>query len=373
MDIRTKRVWLEVSLDNLRNNYKYIRSVIPDECKLCAVVKADGYGHGSVRVAKELDALGADMFAVACIGEAIELREAGVDKDILVLGRTEPADCELLCRYDLIQTLYSYDYAGELATALREGAMKLRVHIKLDSGMNRIGFVCQSADDIQISVAQIINVSRIPLFKIEGIFSHFAVADKRPDVYNAIQYRNFISVTKKLEKLGVTGLTRHICNSDGVANFPYCHLDMVRAGISLYGAEGGPNLRPVMEVKSRVIHVHKVKAGESISYGCTFKAPRDMNVATVSVGYADGLPRLWGEKGYLLINGKRAKILGRICMDQTIVDVSDTECKVGDTATVFGCDGLETLSAKKIAETVGTISYEILCNFARKRNSYIEK
>lgn len=373
MESYTKRVNVEISLDAIRNNYRYVKSLIPEECKVCAVVKADAYGHGAVRVAKALAADGVEIFAVACISEALELRSAGIESDILILGRTEVSDCEQICRNNLIQTLYSYDYANELANELRNKGMKMRVHLKLDTGMNRIGFVCQSADDIQVTTAHIVNLSRLPLFEIEGIYSHFAVSDRRSDIYNAIQYRNFISVTKKLEKLGLNGLVKHICNSDGIMNFPYCHMDMVRAGICLYGVEGGPNLRAAMEVKSKVIHIHKVKAGESISYGCTYKATRDTDVATVCIGYADGLPRAWGEKGYMLINGKRAKILGRICMDQCIVDITNIECEVGDVVTIFGTDGLETLSAKKIAEALGTISYEIICNFARKRITYIEK
>lgn len=360
-------MWTEVSLDNIIANYRYIRSVVGDECKVCAVVKANAYGHGSERVATALEAAGADMFAVATVGEAMELREVGIDRDILILGRTEPEDALLLADNDIIQTIYSYDYALELARVLRARNLKIRVHIKLDTGMNRIGFPCRTADGIQVSTAQIVNISRLPFFAIEGIFSHFAMSDQKSDIYNAIQYRNFLSITSKLKKLGIEPLTKHICNSDAIFNFPYCHMNMVRAGISLYGAEGGPNLRPAMDLKCSVIHIHDIKSGESVSYGCTFKAIRDMRVATLSIGYADGLPRAWSEKGYMLINGKRAKILGKICMDQCMVDISDIECKVGDVATVFGTDGTEILTAKKIAETVGTISYEILCGFDRKR------
>ncbi len=367
LEIRTKRVWSEVNLDNIVHNYKYVRSLVGDDCKVCAIVKANAYGHGSERVAKALEAAGAEMFAVATVGEALELREYGISGDIIVLGRTEPDDAQLLAQNDIIQALYSYAYATELSGVLREKGLKIRVHIKLDTGMNRIGFAAKNADDIQISAAQIVQVSRLPYFTIEGIFSHFAVSDKKTDIYNAFQYRNFLSITNKLAKLGIGPLTRHICNSDAIVNFPYCHMDMVRAGIILYGAEGGPNLKPAMDLKCSVIHLHTLRSGETVSYGCTFKANRDMTVATLSIGYADGLPRAWSEKGYMLIGGKRAKILGKICMDQCMVDVSDIDCKVGDIATVFGSDGAETLPAKRIAEAVGTISYEILCSFDRKR------
>ena len=356
LEIKTKRAWVEVNIGNIVSNYNYIRSLVGKDCRICAVVKANAYSHGGERVALALEKAGADMFAVATIVEALELRVAGVKADILVLGRTEPEDCAFLAKYGIVQTVYSYEYASELASALKKSGLEIRVHIKLDTGMNRIGFMSQSADDIQISVAQIVKISKLPFFNIEGIFTHFAMSDDRTNCYNAIQYRNFISVVSKLRKLGVEPKICHICNSDAIFNFPHCHLDMVRAGIALYGAEGGPDLKPAMDLKCSVIHIHKVAPGECISYGCTYKALRETRVATLAIGYADGLPRAWSEKGYVLIHGKRSKILGKICMDQCMVDVTDIDCNVGDVATVFGTDGAESLPAKKIADAVGTIS-----------------
>lgn len=367
MDYTTKRVWTEVDPDRIVGNYNYIRSVIGADCKLCAVVKANAYGHGTLRVAKALETAGADMFAVACVSEAMELRENGIASDIIVLGRTEPEDVQVLCDNNIIQTVYSFDYATELSALLIKSGRKLKIHLKVDTGMNRIGFDCRNSDNIQRTTVQILEIVKQNVFDIQGIFSHFAVSDRKNDIFNAIQYRNFLSLTGKLTRAGINIPIRHICNSDGVFNFPNCHMEMVRTGIALYGTEGNPHLKPAMSLKCSVIHVHRVPAGECISYGCSFKAPKDMKVATLSIGYADGLPRAWADRGYVLIDGKRAKIVGRICMDQCMVDVSGINCKAGDVATIFGSDGGEALSVKKMADAIGTISYEILCSFDRKR------
>lgn len=361
-----ERVFREIDLDNLIHNLSFVRSKLSEDCQLCAIVKANAYGHG-IEAVRTLAKEGVKTFAVATQGEALELRDAGIDGDIIILTKSDPEDAVSLADMGFIQSVPTREYAKALEKELFSTGRKLKIHVKLDTGMNRTGFSCRTAEDIQKTVSEVEKIAELSCFELCGAYSHFAVSDKKTDIYNAIQYRNYLSVINKLKSHGVEIPVKHICNSDAIFNFPHCHMDMVRAGICLYGGEAGINLKPVMSLRCSVLQVHDMGPGECVSYGCTYKSSKPMKVATLSVGYADGLPRAWGDRGYVLIGGRRAKILGRICMDQCMADVTDIPCTEGDIATVFGTDGAETLTAKKIADALGTISYEILCGFDRKR------
>ena len=364
-----KRVWAEIDLDALSHNYKQIRGHLPPDTKLCCVIKANAYGHGAVDVALFYEELGADMFAVSNVEEAIQLRHGGVTSPILILGYT-PAMCvRELADHALTQCVYSYEY-GEIlsACAVREG-VTLDVHLKLDTGMGRIGFAVRKATGIDEAVDEMARVCAMSGLDVKGAFTHFAVADDgdEGEVFTREQMTLFGQAMDALEKKGIHIECRHCANSAALTDYSQVGFDMVRAGIVLYGLQPSDalrsplDLRPAMTIKSVVSHVKAVHAGESISYGRTFVAKQDMKVATVPIGYADGYRRASAEKGAsLLIRGKRCPIVGRVCMDQLMVDVSElpTVC-VGDEVTVFG--RTPALTAAELAALNDTIAYEIIC------------
>ena len=360
------RTWAEISKSALIYNFEQIEKRAAG-AEIMAVVKADAYGHGDKIVSPVLEECGADMFAVSNIDEAKSLREYGVEKPILILGYT-PVECvKDLYDNDISQCVYSRSYAVLLSQAAKESGGRVKVHIKFDTGMSRLGFDLRDdslsgADDAAFS-------AKLPNFCVEGVFTHFAAADSDKsecEEFTEGQYNRFMRGVERLRACGVNPTYLHCDNSAGLCGGKHS-LDIVRPGIILYGLKPDKDfntrleLKPVMTLKSVVSFVKTVKKGTPVSYGMTYTANEDMKIATVAAGYADGYPRLASNKGEVLIRGKRAKIVGRVCMDQMIVDVSDIDgVKMGDEVILFGND----ISVDEIAGICGTINYEIVCGIA---------
>ncbi len=358
------RTWAEIDLDALEHNFHAVRRHIPAEMKLLVVLKANSYGHGAVRIGKLLSGK-ADYFAVAFTDEALELRHAGLDTPILLLGHVPLSDFPMMVKYGITATMDDLTEARCLSEAAVAAGKLAKVHIALDTGMTRIGLNC--SDDALDTVTAI---AALPNIEVEGIYSHFAAADCANQSYSHLQIDRFSDFCTRLIQRGIFIPLRHIQNSAGIIelNTPF---EMSREGIILYGMHpsgevdlekiGG--IRPVMSFKTHVVFVKTVPASTPVSYGCTYVTTRTTRIATLSVGYADGLPRLWSGKGRVLIGGRFAPIIGRICMDQCMVDVTDLpDVAVGDTATLFGTDHGQLLSADTLAEEIGTIGYELVCN-----------
>lgn len=364
-----RRCWAEVDLGALRHNFELVRRAA-DGAAVIAVVKADAYGHGDAAVARLLEGEGADGFAVSGFEEAMRLRRAGVEAPILILGYTGAENAAALSENNITQTVFSSEYAQELSDAACAAGVTVRIHIKLDTGMSRIGFDAVGNAD---TVAAVESVCRLPGLHAAGIFTHFAVADSTlaDDVsFTHAQYARMCAAVDELSDRGVTFETVHCCNSAGTFAYPEFHRDAVRPGIILYGENPSaevtlPGLRSAMRLKCCVSMVKELPAGRCISYGRTFESSRPMRVATLTVGYADGYPRAMSNRGIVEICGKPARVLGRVCMDQMMVDVTDIpEAAAGDASTVFGGDVSD--SVETLAHTAGTIPYEILCSIGRR-------
>ncbi len=379
--IFTRRLWAEINMDSVRHNYEVIRDAIGQGTKLCCVVKADAYGHGAVELSRLYHELGVDFLAVSNLDEALELRDAGITEPILILGFTPVDRVRDLSFYDVSQAVYSIDYAARLSEEAGRADVCVKIHIKVDTGMSRIGFFCQSFPRDDQAIEEITAACRQPHLISEGIFTHFAVADEgeRGEAFTRHQYRTFVHVTEALRERGVTFDIRHCANSGAAIDYPDTCLDMVRAGIILYGyapsnaLRQSLDLRPAMRLKTMISHIKDIKAGTTVSYGRTFTAPRDMRVATVPVGYADGFLRAYAEDGYMFVwdktrkFGRNCKIIGRVCMDQTMLDVTDfADAEVSNIVVVFGngADGEPT--AEDIARWGGSISYEVLCGVSKR-------
>lgn len=359
-----KRTWAEISLAAIRQNYLNMRAMLPQGSRFLGVVKADAYGHGAVRVASMLEREGCDYLAVACIDEAAKLRACGITLPVLILG-PGPAECAArLAQMGITQSVGSLEYAEALSNRIAGTGLTLKVHMKLDTGMGRTGF--RASDDGAFE--QIKKALRLPNLVYEGVFTHFAVSDEPDKGFTDIQFARFGDTVARIEReTGHRFEIRHCTNSGAMINYEKTYLDMVRPGLALYGCypaaeRGRLELTPAMQLRSRVAEITEHRAGDSISYGRTFTAERDMRIAVLPIGYADGLHRALSGRLEVLIRGKRCRQIGRICMDMCMVDVTDLpEVRVGDTATIFGTDGDETVPVEELAEKCGTISYELLC------------
>lgn len=344
----------------MRRNYRLIQE--HTKSRICCVVKANAYGHGAVPLARLYESAGAAFLAVASIDEALELRDSGISLPVLILGYTPPACAPILSEKDLVQCVYSRAYGEALSAQAAAGNVRVRVHIKLDTGMGRIGFACMEEP---IELPDAVAVCRLPHLLPEGIFTHFAEADGPAGrEVTRRQFARFMSGVRYMTQNEIPLKWRHAAGSAALFAYPETHMDMVRAGIALYGLSPAerpiPGLCPVMALKSVLFHCKQVEAGQRIGYGGTFCAPRAMRVGTVALGYADGLPRTAGNGHYAFsIRGRRAPIIGRICMDQTMVDLSDIPCEIGDTVCVFGRE--DGCTAASLARAAGTIGYEIVC------------
>ena len=364
------RVKAIVSLDAVAHNFREMRKNIAEDTKVIAVVKADAYGHGAVQIARlveEYDYIWG--FATATEEEAIELRMAGIEKPILVLGIVFEEYYPELIRYDIRPAVCEADSAEKLSKeALRQGKT-VHIHLALDTGMTRIGFA-----DVPKSVETIKQIQMLPNLEIEGIFTHFARADEYDRSPALVQLERYLDFLKLLEEAGIKIPLLHCSNSAGIIRIPEANLSMVRAGITIYGIYPSGEverdkikLETAMEIKSHISYLKDVSPGTAISYGGTFVATKPMKVATIPVGYADGYPRQLSGKGWVLIHGQKAPILGRVCMDQFMVDVTDIpNTSSGDEVTLIGRDGNEVITAEELGELSGRFSYEFICCISKR-------
>ena len=363
MEPTQTRTWAEISLSNLEHNYRALRAILPTGCRFLGVVKADAYGHGAIPVARRLEKLGAEYLAVACLDEALELRQAGIQTPILILGYTPPERAGELLEWDITQTVYNLETAEALSQRAQKSDKPLKIHVKADTGMSRLGWLCDEAH-LGETADTICRVCSLPGLTAEGIFTHFANADGDED-YTMLQFTRFLDLLDTLKARGVTFAIRHCAASAAALRYPCTYLDMVRPGIALYGhypdpsCEGldGPGLRPVMTLKTRVASVKTVPAGTPVSYGCTHVLERETTLAALTIGYADGLPRLSSDRWQVELRGHRVPIVGRVCMDMCMVDVTGLDVAPGDEAEVFG----EKVPVEDLAALAGTIQYELLC------------
>lgn len=363
-----KRLVAEIDLDALDFNIKSIIKRVNGRAKLIGTIKADGYGHGAIEVADVLTANGVDMFSVAMLDEAINLRNNGIDKPILILGLTPPQYIKEALEYDVILTVPNYETAVTISKAAVELGKKAVIHIKLDTGMGRIGFKPNEE-----SVDIIEKISKLDNIEIEGIFTHFSTSDSKDKTFTGIQKERFVKTVEALEKRGVHIPIKHASASAGLMDFDDMFFNAVRPGIILYGyypsddvMKDRLSLKPVMSLKSYVTFIKEIDEGDSISYGRTYVADSKRKIATIPAGYADGYNRLLSNKGRILINGKSAPIRGRVCMDQCMVDITDIDAKEWDEVVLLGKQGNEEITADEIAKTIGTISYEVLCMVSKR-------
>jgi len=360
-----RQAWLEVSSRALVHNLNALRKIVVGDARFMSVIKANAYGHGAVEVARILQRNGVAYFGVATLQEGLALRENGVGGEILIFGRTSPEDIAAALKHNLTQTVYSFAQAEAIDQCAHSGDTPAKVHLKIDTGLGRTGYLPN-----QTAVSEIQKITRLPNLKIAGIYSHFAVADSLDSSYTLEQFARFQKVLGDLERNGIEIPLKHIANSAAIINYPATHLDLVRAGIAQYGyypdaamaREDKIQLRPAMTVRTRLVQVKKVAPGSSIGYGCTFTSATPMIIGTIPVGYGDGYPRSLSNRGEVLIGGRRRPIVGRICMDQFMADVSRPPVpEVGDEVVVMGTQGEEAVTADEIAAMDNTISYEILC------------
>lgn len=364
-----ERVLALIDLDALEYNIKSIRKKTPEGTGIIGVIKADAYGHGSVEVAQVLLENGADWFAVAVVDEGLNLRKHGINAPILLLGYTPELRFEDVINNGFIQTMYSYEMAEKLSkTAVRLGKTAV-VHIKIDTGMGRIGYrVNDEAAD------EIVRISKLPGIEVNGMFTHFAASDEADKAYTNMQFERFMKMDKMLKDRGLNIPIRHAANSAAIMDIDSMMLNMVRPGIILYGAypsdevvKENLDLRPVMSIKTHVSFVKEVEKGDCISYGRTYTAPGKRKIATIPVGYADGFIRAYAKEGKVLIKGKFAPIVGRICMDQFMVDVTDIDdVKINDEVVLMGTQGENSITADDIAKALNTINYEVFCTLSKR-------
>ncbi|MFU0832581.1 MAG: Alanine racemase [Oscillospiraceae bacterium] len=370
-----KRTWAEINLDAVEHNFRQIRKRLRPETKICCVIKADAYGHGAEQLAKEYEKLGANWFAVSNLEEAQQLRRAGVKLPILILGYTPPEMAEELARQNISQALIGAEYGAALSEQAQKAGVTVKVHVSLDTGMSRIGFLYQNPQRDAASIEEAEHACKLPGLEPEGIFTHFAVADEGENGsdYTRMQYRNFCDAIERLSQRGIKFRIRHCANSAAIFDYPEMQLDMVRAGVILYGLlpsgslQNPATLIPAMQLKSVVALVKNIPAQTTVSYGRKFTAPKETTVATVPIGYADGYPRILFQSAEMLVRGKRAKIIGRVCMDQLMLDITNIpNVCVGDTVTVFGTDGEVSLPVDELAAQIGTINYELVCAVSKR-------
>ncbi len=366
-----QRGYIQIDLDAIVNNMRQMKAHIADTTKMIAVIKTDGYGHGSVPIAHSLEEL--DFlygFAVATAEEAFVLREAGINKPILILGYTFPYSYERLAQEDIRPTVFRYDTIPELAAVAEKIGKTIKVHIKVDVGMSRIG-IMPDEEGLRFVKA----VMEQEGLEIEGIFTHFSKADmedRRETEKQLLRFQQFIKMIE--EELGLEIPVKHCSNSAAILEYPQANMDVVRAGISLYGLNPSDEVRgekiklcPALSFFSHIVYIKTLRCGQSVSYGGMFTAEKDMQVATIPVGYGDGYPRSLSNKGYVLIRGKKAPILGRICMDQFMVDVSEIEdVAEGDLVTLIGRDGEEFIGADFLGDLSGRFHYELVCDLSQR-------
>ncbi len=364
------RSWAEIDLDVLASNMREIRRITTPGAEIMGVVKADAYGHGAIQVARVLLENGATRLAVSMLDEAIELRKHGITAPILTLSHTDPRRIPEVISYDLTQTVYAQDFAEALSLQAQKDNKEVRIHIKVDTGMGRIGYLTGLE-----SVEEILRISKLKGIVVEGLFTHFSTSDELDKEYVELQFSRFMEMDAILRKRGLIIPVKHVCNSAAILRFPHMHLDMVRAGLIMYGMwpKGCPgayqpiSLIPAMTLKSAIVHVKDLPAGAAISYGRHFVTPRESVIATIPIGYADGYSRRLSNRADVLLQGRRARVVGNICMDMCMIDVTDFRKRpmISDEVVLFGTQTFEnqkySLPVDEISDLLDTINYEITC------------
>lgn len=393
------RIFARINVDNIRYNIMKLRSLVKPDMKLLVVIKADAYGHGSVALAKRIDDL-SDYYGVATIDEAVELREAGIDKPILIIGYTDYEDYDRVIAYNVTQTVFDVAEAKRLSAHALAQNKRVKVHIKVDTGMSRIGFpvsglsglsgtsglsgLSGSSDaagltaseaglESEPEIADALQLKNLPGLEIEGIFTHYAKADERDKSHAYEQKRKFLYFIDALERHGMTFALKHIDNSAGTMEMEDDEFDMVRLGIATYGLYPSEEIdrsvviKPAMSLISHVAYVKTLPEGVGVGYGWSYVTDRETRVATVTVGYADGYPRAQSNLGRVIIRGQYAPIIGRVCMDQIMVDVTDIpETAVRDEVILIGADGERNISVEEVAAPAASFNYELVCNIGRR-------
>lgn len=361
------RCYATVDLDCIYKNIDTMKKRLNRETGIIAVIKTDGYGHGAVPIAKALDDV-CEAFAVATVYEGHNLRRHGIDKPIYILGYTAECTYDMLIDEDMLPAIFSLEMACRLSEHAVKRNKTAKINIAVDTGMSRIGYIPGKE-----AIDEIVHISKLPGIKIESVFTHFAKADYRDKSFTQKQFKEFSSFVSELENNGVSIPIHQCANSAAMMEMPETSLNLSRAGISMYGLypsdemdRGNMKLCPAMSIYSHVVHVKEIEKGRGISYGQTFIADDTMKIATIPVGYGDGYPRNLSNKGYVLINGERANIVGRVCMDQFMVDVTGMNVKVGDLVTLAGKDGNEEIKIDDLSVLAGTFNYEFVCDLGKR-------
>ena len=358
-----------INLDAISNNIQVLRNVMKNQTKFMAVVKADAYGHGDVRVAKKALQNGADALGVAHFEEAVKIRQAGITAPVLIFGYIYSGQVAFINELDLTITIYNYDMAKALSRAAYNLGIKINAHLKIDTGMGRVGMIVNKK-----TICDIQKIIKMPGIKIHGIYTHLASADHKDRTYTMLQLNRFDSLLHDLEKENIEFKICHAANSAGILKYPDSHYDMVRAGISLYGLApsnevdiSNTNLVPAMTLKSLITSTRKVPSGFKVSYGMTYETKQETVLASVPIGYAHGFSRLFSSNGYMLVRGEKAPVAGRVCMDQTIIDVGHIpDVKAEDEVVLIGRQKDKIISADELAENINTINYEIVSSLTSR-------
>ena len=366
-----RRVHADIDLDAVLFNFEQMSRTVPEGTQIMAVVKTDAYGHGAVPLAALLEPQDYLWgFATATVDEAVELRKAGIEKPILVLGYSFPECFEDIVKYDIRQTVFQFEMAELLSKEAVKQNKKVFVHVKLDTGMGRIGY-----QKVEEAVHDTVKMKNLPMLELEGVFTHFANADTKNQEFTFQQLSKFEEMIRAMEAEGVTFELKHCANSAGIIELSERKFDLVRAGIISYGMwpsdevkKDVVQLNPILSLKSHVVYVKEVEEGTPVSYGSTWRAEGRRKIATVPVGYGDGYPRSLSNKGYVLIKGYKVPIAGRVCMDQLMVDVTDVpeEIKIGDRVTLIGTDGEHTITAEELGDLSGRFNYELMCDLGNR-------
>lgn len=369
-----KRTWAEIDLNALTENYRRIRERVTPGCRVLAIVKADAYGHGAVEAARVFHEQGVDWYGVSNLEEAIQLRQAGLSEPILILSYTPAEEATRLHEYNVTQSVVTADYGFELNERAKAAGVTVDVHLKVDTGMSRVGFFYHDAERDAAALDEMEAVCGLSSLNVTGIFTHFAVSDEADgEAFTRLQYERFTGAIERLRARGITFPIRHCCNSAATLRFPEMHLDMVRPGLILYGMMPSAfmndllTLTPVMTVKARVSMIKEVPADETVSYGRTYRTAEPSTLATVPVGYADGYSRRLSGRAYMLVHGRPAPVVGRVCMDQCMLDVTGIpDVHADTTVTVFGADEGASLPVEEFAGWSDTINYEAVCAVGKR-------
>ena len=382
LDKSNRRTWVQIDLDAISQNVCAINKILDSKSKIMAIVKADAYGHGATFVAKELESSGVDFFGVSCVDEAVQLRESGIQKNILILGYTIPnhENIKKLMKYDIAQTIFDFESAKIISEIAIEYCGKIKIHIKIDTGMNRIGFRHTSKNKDEQLISKIRDIKLLDNLNCEGIFTHFASSDDIKSNFTKEQFDLFQELIDSLERENIYFNIKHAANSGATINFKETHLDYVRCGLILYGlypskatqsAAENNNIKlvPAMQLKTIISQIHTVNQGETISYNRTYKAGKDILCAALPIGYADGFSRLLSNSSSVILKGRQVPVIGRVCMDQSMIDVTSCpKAKTGDIVTIFGCDeeSGEYIGVEQIADMMETINYEVVCLIGKR-------